>query len=46
MLEEMRFIRLTVNRPREMVPTNLARVTVPPRAGILAAVLGVLFSNG
>lgn len=40
-----RFSRLTVNRPREMVPTNLARVTVPPRAGILAAVLGIHLSK-
>ena len=29
-----------------MVPTNLARVTVPPKSGILAAVLRDLSLNG
>jgi hypothetical protein len=29
-----------------MVPTNLARVTVPPKSGIVAAVLEVVLLNG
>ena len=37
--------RLTVKRPSEMVPTNLARVTVPLRAGILVVETVFLLST-